>query len=84
VTVPARLFDAQSGKLIREFDVAIENLRSPYKDSIRRITIADQLRWDRIENAARRFPSSLPPIAIIRGTRGVKVEDITFDFGAGP
>ena len=83
-TITARLFDQHSGKLLREFAVTIERLRSPHKHSIRRITRADQIRWDRVEKGAGEVPVPFPPISIVEGDRGLKIESISFDFGGSP
>ncbi|MGH7127942.1 MAG: ParB N-terminal domain-containing protein [Planctomycetaceae bacterium] len=82
-TIPAQLFDA-AGKLICEFDVPIDQLRSPHKDSIRRVTPADNARWQRVWQGAQQPSLSFPPILITTGSRGLKVEDLIFDFGGAP
>jgi len=83
-SIRARLYGPDGGKIIREFEVTIESLRSPHKSSIRRITKGDALRWQRVVEGAQQSPLPFPPIEVVEGDRGVKIEDITFDFGASP
>jgi hypothetical protein len=80
----ARLYSKTTGSLIKEFEVSIEDLLSPHKHSIKRISPADEIRWQRVEQGATKTPLPFPPIEIVEGTRGIKIEDITFDFGGTP
>lgn len=82
--IRARLYDATSGQFIREFEVSIDCLRSPHKQSIRKVSRADMLRWQRVEDGSRLNPLPFPPIEIQDGGRGVKIQDITFDLGQAP
>ena len=83
-TILARLYDAVGGQFVLEFEVPIDCLRSPHKQSIRLVSRADKLRWRRAEDGARQPPLPFPPIEIQNGHRGVKIEDVTFDLGLGP
>ena len=83
-TIPARLYAKGAAQLIREFEVPIAHLRSPHKSSIRRVSQGDDIRWQHVVDGARQSPLPFPPIEVVKGSRGVKVEDIAFDFGEDP
>jgi hypothetical protein len=82
--IRARLYSQGAAKLIQEFDVPIDCLRSPHKSSIRQVTPGDQIRWQRVVAGAKQHPLPFPPIEIVEGSRGVKIEDVTFDSGNDP
>ena len=82
--IRTRLYAKDAAKLIREFEVSIERLRSPHKSSIRRVGRGDHIRWQNVMDGARQSPLPFPPIEVVEGSRGVKVKDISFDFGADP
>lgn len=83
-TIRVKLYAKGGAKLIREFDVLISALRSPHKSSIARISLADQNRWQSVVDGAKQAPLLFPAVEIVEGSRGVKVEDISFDFGVSP
>jgi ParB-like chromosome segregation protein Spo0J len=76
--IRARLYDSGSSKAVREFEVPITALRSPHKKSVKRLSRGDQIRWQRVVTGAQSMPLPFPPIEIVEGSRGVKIEQITF------
>lgn len=83
-TILAKLYAIGASKLIREFEVSIHQLRSPHKSSIRRVSPADRTRWNRVVSGAKQNPLPFPPIEIVTGSRGAKIEDISFELGDNP
>jgi hypothetical protein len=73
------------GVSLGEADVPINALRSP-KAQIRRITPADESRWDRALRGAQQAALPYPSITIqpIGSEQGIKLEDVDFDFGGQP
>jgi len=73
-----------SGKSLGEGELPLDALRSP-KALIRRITAADQTRWNRVVAGAQQSVSPYPPISVEPcGECGTRIEDIGFDFGGNP
>ena len=60
------------------FEVALDALRSPFKDTIDLITQADKMRWLDVQEATR-DGSPLPPIIVQPGTLGVTLNGIDFN-----
>jgi hypothetical protein len=72
------------GRSLGQGDIPLEALRSP-KPLIRRITSADETRWNRAAAGAKQ--AALPyPLIIVEpcGEQGTRIEDVGFDFGGSP
>jgi hypothetical protein len=82
--IAARLMTPDGARLIDEFEVDLDVLHSPHQDRIERITPYDEIRWKKVERGAQNTPLPFLPIAINKGRRGVRLEEVTFDFGAVP
>ncbi len=81
--VRAEVVDA-SGQSLGAGDVPIDALRSP-KALIRRITRADEGRWNRALAGARQIVLPFPPLTIQPcSDTGTKIEDVDFDYGGLP
>lgn len=80
-TVPANIFNAEN-KLIGQGNISIDALRSPNKSVIDMSTQVDVNRYMRIQNGLQQG-STLPPINVMPGSRGVRIEDIIFDATGG-
>ena len=73
-----------NGQSLGEGEIPLDALRSP-KPLIRRITKADERRWNRVLAGAKQAVLSYPPITIQPGgPQGSKMEDVGFDFGGTP
>jgi hypothetical protein len=73
-----------SGQSLGEGDLPLDALRSP-KTLIRRITSADETRWNRAVAGAQQTALPFPPILVEPcGEAGTKIEDVGFDFGGNP
>jgi hypothetical protein len=81
-TILAEIMSRQ-GTIESTVHVQIGALRSP-KQFIQRITSADEQRWQRAVRGAQQQQLPYPPILIRRGSRGILVADVDFDFGAAP
>jgi hypothetical protein len=81
--IRAEVVDPQ-GQSLGECEVPIAALRSP-KAEIRRITSADETRWNRALAGAKQ-PSLPYPLLTVQpcGEQGTKIEDVGFDFGGNP
>lgn len=72
------------GQGLGEGELPIDALRSP-KSAIRRVTAADERRWQRAVLGASRAALPYPPITVQPTTdKGTRIEDIGFDFGGNP
>src|SRR5689334_15904327 len=70
-----------AGQSLGEGEIPIDALRSP-KALIRRITPADETRWNRALTGARQAVLPYPPITVHPGAQhGTRIEDVGFDFG---
>lgn len=78
-TIPAHVF-SPDGRFLYQSDVPIDCLYSP-KSMIERISPADEARWTRAVAGAASHEILFPPIEVQAGTRGVKLDDVEFDFG---
>ncbi len=76
-TIPACL-QTEDGSLSPPFDVRLDALRSPFKDTIDFITQSDILRWYDVQEATR-DGVPLPPIIVQPGTMGVTLDGIDFN-----
>jgi hypothetical protein len=73
-----------NGQSLGEVDIPLDALRSP-KTLIRRITPADQTRWNRAVAGAKQSALPYPPIIVEPcGEAGTRIEDVGFDFGGNP
>ncbi len=73
-----------NGQSLGECEVPIDALRSP-KRMIRRITPADEARWNRAVAGATQPVLPYPPLTIQPSTQqGTKIADVGFDFGGTP
>lgn len=73
-----------NGPSLGECRIPIDVLRSP-KALIRRITPADETRWNRVVAGASRQALPYPPLTVQPcGEQGTKIEDVGFDFGGNP
>ncbi|MCI0638853.1 MAG: hypothetical protein L0Y72_24135 [Gemmataceae bacterium] len=81
--IRAEIIDA-SGQSQGEGLLPLDALRSP-KSVIRRITPADETRWNRAVSGAMQAVLPYPAILVQPcGEQGTKIEDIGFDFGGSP
>jgi len=81
--IQAEIVDA-NGQSLGECQVPLDALRSP-KALIRRITPADETRWNRAVAGAGQPVLPYPPITVQPSTKqGIRIEDIGFDFGGNP
>jgi hypothetical protein len=81
--IPVEVIDV-NGQSLGKGEVPIEALRSP-KKVIRRITPADETRWQRAVAGAQRAVLPFPPITVQPGgEQGTKIKDVDFDFGGNP
>jgi len=65
-------------------DVPLDTLRSP-KFTIRRITQADETRWNRALAGAQQSILPYPAITVQPGSEGgTRIRDVQFDFGGTP
>ena len=81
--IRAEVVDA-SGHSLGEADLPIDSLRSP-KLFIRRMTKADETRWNRAIAGAKQALPPYPPITVQPSREeGTRIEDIGFDFGDNP
>jgi hypothetical protein len=72
------------GHSLGEGDLPIDALRSP-KTRIRRVTLADEARWNRAVVGGHQAILPYGPITVQpTAESGTKIEDIEFDFGGGP
>jgi len=72
------------GQSLGECAVPVDALRSP-KALIRRITPADETRWNRAAAGANQVVLPYPPITVQPSTeQGTRIEDVDFDFGGNP
>jgi hypothetical protein len=73
-----------NGQSLGECALPMDALRSP-KALIRRITLADETRWNRALAGAKQAVLPFPPITVQPcADQGTKVEDVGFDFGGNP
>jgi hypothetical protein len=73
-----------SGQSLGEASLPIDALRSP-KVLIRRVTLADERRWQRAVAGAQQPVLPYPAIIVQPGDeQGTKIADIDFDFGGNP
>jgi hypothetical protein len=73
-----------NGRSLGEGDIPLDALRSP-KALIRRITPADETRWNRAVAGAKQSALPYPPIFVEPcGEEGTRLEDVDFDFGGNP
>ena len=73
-----------SGQSLGEGDVPLDALRSP-KALIRRITPADETRWQRAVAGANQSVLPYPPLTVQPGgEQGTRIVDVGFDFGGNP
>jgi hypothetical protein len=79
--VPANIFNAE-GNLVGQGNIPVGALRSPNKSVIDMSTQVQADRYMRIQNGLQQG-STLPPISVTPGTRGVSIEDILFDATGG-
>jgi hypothetical protein len=81
--IPAEVVDP-SGQSLRVGELPIEALRSP-KTLIRRITLADETRWQRAVAGAQQAVLPYPPIVVEPSTeQGTRIDNVDFDFGSNP
>ena len=74
----------RNGRSLGECDIPLDAIRSP-KRLIRRVTRADERRWNRAVAGAQQAVLPYPPITIQpSGQPGTKLEDVGFDFGGTP
>ena len=72
------------GQSLGEGELPIDLLRSP-KPLIRRVTRADETRWNRVVAGAQKAVLPFVPITVQPGREsGTRIEDVGFDFGANP
>lgn len=73
-----------NGQSLGEAEIPIDALRSP-KSLIRRITRADEIRWNRVVGGASQVTLPFPPLTVQPSKeRGTKIEDVGFDYGGNP
>lgn len=73
-----------NGQSLGECDIPFDALRSP-KPTIRRITSADETRWNRAAAGAQQTVLPYPPIIVEPcGEESVRIEDVGLDFGGTP
>ncbi len=81
--VRAEVVDA-GGQSLGAGEVPIDALRSP-KALIRRITRADETRWNRALAGAGQAVLPFPPVTIQPSVdTGTNIEDVDFDYGGVP
>jgi hypothetical protein len=81
--IQAEIVDA-NGQCQGEGLLPLDALRSP-KSRIRRITPADETRWNRAVAGALQAVLPYPSITVQPcGEQGAKIEDVDFDFGVNP
>src|SRR5438105_4326983 len=74
----------KSGQSLGQVDIPIDALRSP-KRLIRRVTPADERRWNRAVAGAQQGALPYPLIMVEPcGEMGTKIIDVGFDFGGKP
>ena len=72
------------GHNLGEGEIPLDALRSP-KALIRRITAADDTRWNRALAGATQAVLPYPPIIVQPCSEaGTRIEDVGFDFGGNP
>ena len=79
LSIPAVVFSPQ-GLELGECELPIESLLSS-RQSIPRISAADETRWQRAVEGAAAWPPLFPPISVIPGKRGWPSADVGFDEG---
>jgi hypothetical protein len=73
-----------NGQCLGEGAIPVDALRSP-KAVIRRITPADETRWNRAVAGAGQAVLPYPPITVQPcDEQGTRIEDVDFDFGGSP
>jgi hypothetical protein len=75
---------SSTGQCLGIGELPLDALRSP-KSTIRRITPADETRWNRALAGAQQPVLPYPAITVQPGgERGTRIRDVTFDFGGTP
>lgn len=82
-TIRANFYD-EDDQFLFAADIELKDLRSPNRSSIACNSSKEELRWRKVEAAAMQKPSPLPPIDVVRGSRGVPIEQIYLDYGGNP
>jgi|SRR5947209_17645443 len=81
--IRAEVIDA-SGQSLGMGELPIDALRSP-KTSIRRITPADEARWQRVVAGAQQSVLPYPAISVQPcAEQATHMDDVDFDFGGNP
>jgi len=76
-TVRAQVMDHETGHLGPVVEIAIENLRCPYKENIELGSPRGAFKWRRaLESIA---ANDYDPVLVESGAEGVKVEDVTIE-----
>lgn len=81
--IRAEVVDA-NGQSLGCGELPMDALRSP-KAAIRRLTSADEARWQRAVAGARQAVLPYPPIVVEPcAEQGTRMDDVDFDFGGNP
>jgi hypothetical protein len=81
--IEAEVIDS-TGISLGHADIPIDSLLSP-KALIRRVTHADEARWQRVVRGTQHAVAPFPPITLQPGGgQGTRIVDVDFDFGGNP
>ena len=82
-TVPAEERDRLGAKWLRTFDVPVSSLLSP-KAAVELDTQRRRDHWFGVYHKMRDSPGTMPPIVVVRSSRGTPISAVTFDLGTSP
>jgi RHS repeat-associated protein len=80
-TIRARIYD-RAGNFTGERDIPVDQLRSPYKSAIDMSTQVHANRYMRVQKGFQNG-DPMPPIDVVPGSNGLRLEDIIFDMLGG-